>query len=245
MKRNLAMLLAGLMALTTMVGCTPQESADSAAPTPSVETPAPSEAQPSSGGASVAIFRGVIETVDGTTAIVKPNEDQAHILSSGDQVSVSLAASDSDFVVGDEIVVYYTGEIMESYPLQIDVVDIVSATEFDDTMGNEDASTDGSDIETQPLAPMGSVVVNIEGTITEVSEDGQRFLLDTGKWVTVTANTELGIGGPNAAPIEEQFFEDTFRVGNSIAGFTEDESAEELVAYAIYTNWNWEDPVDR
>ncbi len=90
---------------------------------------------------------------------------------------------------------------------------------------------------------MRSVMVNIEGIIVEVSEDGKRFKLNTGKWVVVTENTELGITSPNAAPKEKQYFEPTFRIGNSIAGFTLDESTDTLIAYAIYTNWNWENPI--
>ncbi len=90
---------------------------------------------------------------------------------------------------------------------------------------------------------MGDVVVNIEGVITEVSDDGNSFLLDSGKWVIVTDETELGITGPNAALRDEQYLEETFRVGNSISGFTEDTTSEELIAYAIYTNWNWESPI--
>ncbi len=90
-------------------------------------------------------------------------------------------------------------------------------------------------------AVMGSVMVNIEGVITEVSDDGMSFKLDNGKWVDVVDDTEIGITGPTAA--KEQFFEPTFRVGNMIAGFTENENAARITAYAIYTNWNWEDPI--
>ncbi|MBO2945258.1 hypothetical protein JJQ72_14865 [Paenibacillus sp. F411] len=114
------------------------------------------------------------------------------------------------------------------------------------TFGDAEANTVTADaISSNAVleAPMGSAIVNIEGVITEVSEDGKSFLLDTGKWVTVNNETEMGITGPAAAPKDEQYFEDTFRVGNSIAGFTEDENAAELVAYAIYTNWNWEEPM--
>lgn len=88
----------------------------------------------------------------------------------------------------------------------------------------------------------GKVAVNIEGTIVEVAEDGMSFKLDNGTWVKVTDETEIGISGPTAAPADEQFFEPTFRVGNAIAGFTLVEG-EEVDAYAIYTNWNWEDPI--
>lgn len=92
-------------------------------------------------------------------------------------------------------------------------------------------------------APSGKVIVNIEGVIVEVSDDGLSFKLDNNKWVKITDETEIGITGPTAAPKDKQFFEPTFRVGNSIAGFTLDENANEIIAYAIYTNWNWEDPI--
>lgn len=90
-------------------------------------------------------------------------------------------------------------------------------------------------------APMGKVAVNIEGVITEVSEDGKEFKLDNGQWVVVNSDTELGINSPTAAPKDEQLFEDKFEVGNSIAGFTlDDTSKDKVTAYSIYTNWNWD-----
>ncbi len=69
-------------------------------------------------------FTGVIEEIYDDTAIVIPNDDQVDILASGDRVSVNLSAFEDELAVGDEIKVYYTGEIMESYPLQINVIDI-------------------------------------------------------------------------------------------------------------------------
>lgn len=91
--------------------------------------------------------------------------------------------------------------------------------------------------------PAASAVVNIEGVITEVGEDGLSFTLDNGMQVVVTDETELGIDGPTAAPKEEQLFEPTFRVGNLIGGFTEDTSTDPVTAAVIYTNWNFEDPI--
>ncbi len=89
-----------------------------------------------------------------------------------------------------------------------------------------------------------SVVVNIEGTIKEVSKDGKSFMLNNGKWIITDKHTEMGISGLNAAPKDEQYFEPSFRVGNSIAGFTEYPKGELLVAQVIYTNWNWDNPVE-
>lgn len=91
--------------------------------------------------------------------------------------------------------------------------------------------------------PAASAVVNIDGVITEVGEDGLSFTLDNGMQVVVTDETELGIDGPTAAPKEEQLFEPTFRVGNLIAGFTENPSADPVTASVIYTNWNFENPI--
>lgn len=92
-------------------------------------------------------------------------------------------------------------------------------------------------------APAASALVNIEGTITEVGEDGLTFTLDNGMEVVVTDKTKIGIDGPTAPPKEEQLFEPTFRVGNLIGGYTEDTSSNPVQAAAIYTNWNFEHPI--
>ncbi|WBF55291.1 hypothetical protein HXV90_05225 [Lysinibacillus sp. JK80] len=92
-------------------------------------------------------------------------------------------------------------------------------------------------------APAASALVNIEGTITEVGEDGLSFTLDNGMEVVVTEKTKIGIDGPTAPPKEEQLFEPTFRVGNLIGGYTEDTSSNPVQAAAIYTNWNFEHPI--
>lgn len=94
-----------------------------------------------------------------------------------------------------------------------------------------------------PNAPSACQMVNVEGTIVKVFNNGLSFVLDTGKTVHVTDHTEIGITTPTAAKKEDQFFEPTFRVGNNIAGFTENEESNEFEAYAIYTNWNWDDPI--
>ncbi|WP_337975889.1 hypothetical protein [Lysinibacillus capsici] len=92
-------------------------------------------------------------------------------------------------------------------------------------------------------APAASALVNIEGTITEVGEDGLSFTLDNGMKVVVTDKTKIGIDGPTAPPKEEQLFEPTFRVGNLIGGYTENTSSNPVQAAAIYTNWNFEHPI--
>ncbi|WP_409972799.1 hypothetical protein [Bacillus sp. Bva_UNVM-123] len=91
--------------------------------------------------------------------------------------------------------------------------------------------------------PAASAMLNIEGIITEVGDDGLSFTLDNGMEVVVTDETKLGIDGPTAPPKEEQLFEPTFRVGNLIGGFTEDTSADPVTAAVIYTNWNFENPI--
>lgn len=92
-------------------------------------------------------------------------------------------------------------------------------------------------------APAACVAANIEGVIVEISDDGMSIKLDNGKWVKIDDNTEFGTTLPTSAAIEDQLIEPTFRVGNSIAGFTLDENRSKVLAYAIYINWNWDDPI--
>lgn len=92
-------------------------------------------------------------------------------------------------------------------------------------------------------APAVKAMLNIEGVITEVGDDGLSFTLDNGMEVVVTDETKLGMNGPTAPSKEEQLFEPTFRVGNLIGGFTEDTSADPVTAAVIYTNWNFENPI--
>ena len=92
-------------------------------------------------------------------------------------------------------------------------------------------------------APAGKAMINIEGIITEVGKDGLSFTLDNGMKVIVLNETRLGMSGPTALPKEEQLFEPTFRVGNLIGGFAEDTSTDPVTATAIYTNWNFENPI--
>lgn len=109
---------------------------------------------------------------------------------------------------------------------------------------NNDAAIDLTErIVVDNSAPAASVMLNIEGVITEVGEDGMSFTLDNGMKVVVTDETELGIDGPTAPPKEEQLFEPTFRVGNLIGGFTENTSENPVTAAVIYTNWNFENPI--
>jgi hypothetical protein len=112
------------------------------------------------------------------------------------------------------------------------------------TNTNNDAALDLTErIVVDNSRPAASAMLNIEGFITEVGEDGLSFTLDNGMEVVVTDETKLGIDGPTAPPKEEQLFEPTFRVGNLIGGFTEDTSADPVTAVVIYTNWNFENPI--
>ncbi len=122
MKKLLSTLFLALTLGTTLVACQ-EVSLD-------VESSEPNN--------SVSVFRGVISEINGDSAIVTPNDDQEHILSSGDKVSVDLSKSTTTFALGDEIVVYYTGDIMESDPLQVVVTDIERVLEDDVVTPDED-----------------------------------------------------------------------------------------------------------
>lgn len=121
----------------------------------------------------------------------------------------------------------------------IAVVAVVTLTNI-----NNDAAIDLTDrIVVDNSGPAAKVMLNIEGVIIKVGEDGMSFTLDNGMEVVVTEETKLGINGPTAPPKEEQLFEPTFRVGNLIGGFTENTSASPVTAAVIYTNWNFENPI--
>jgi len=66
-------------------------------------------------------FTGEIIEVNGTSAIVVPNEGSL-IRSSGDKVSISI--EEGAFKVGDIVFVEHYPEVMESYPLQITMISI-------------------------------------------------------------------------------------------------------------------------
>ncbi len=179
---------------------------------------------------SVAIFRGVIEEMDEANAIVVPNDDQDHVLSSGDKVMVNLSVSDSEFEIGDEVVVYYTGELMESYPLQIDTVDVELSSEFDAETAGENVLND-TDIEVNELLPTAKIAINIEGFVTEIN--GNKITLDNGKTVIITEETAFetqNVG--ETVPINDEIL-----VGNFIQGFTlDDETLDEVTALVINSN---------
>ncbi len=142
-KRLLTTLLVGAMTISLLTACSEQVQS-----TNNILTGELTNEQNISTENSVAIFRGIIDEINENIAIVVPNSDQEHILSSGDKVKVNISASNSEFTVGDEIVVYYTGEIMESYPLQIDTVDVELAEDFDQMLSENNENADSSGTET-------------------------------------------------------------------------------------------------
>ncbi len=219
MKRLLTILIVGIMIIPILTACSEQI------------TPVHNDEQNISGESSVAIFRGVIDKINDNTAIVVPNSDQEHILSSGDKVTVNLSVSDSEFVAGDEIIVYYTGEIMESYPLQIETVDVELAEGFDQMLSEDKENTDSSDTETNELLPTAKIEINIEGVVTEVN--GNKITLDNGKTVIITEETAFEtqkIG--EIVPIDREIL-----VGNFIQGFTlDDDTLGEVTALVINSN---------
>lgn len=80
-------------------------------------------------------------------------------------------------------------------------------------------------------------IVNIDGIIDEVSEDGLSFRIGD-LWVRVDENTMYGIPGPNALPADEQLVSSTFLTGNAVSGYTEDDPATGSVyALRIYNNF--------
>ena len=73
------------------------------------------------GCGSRASFWGTVQTVSGDTVQVAPNEGE-DILRAGDLVSFSLPKNAPVPAPGDYVCVTYTGDIAESYPLQVQAV---------------------------------------------------------------------------------------------------------------------------
>lgn len=89
----------------------------------------------------------------------------------------------------------------------------------------------------------GKQMVNIEGVITNVLDNGLTFELDNGMIIIVEDTTKIGTDVTSELAKEMQLVEPTFRAGNSISGYAEDVESEEIIATQIYTNWNWENPI--
>lgn len=106
MKKVILVLCAAIMVIG-LVACAP-------AKTPDDDIIDPNES---------VFFTGEITQISGSTALVTPNEGE-QIRSSGDAVYIDLQSSEDRFAVGDIIKVEYDGSVMESYPLQINVISV-------------------------------------------------------------------------------------------------------------------------
>ncbi len=91
--------------------------------------------------AELTTFKGVISSIDENRAIVVPNKDETIILSSGDQVYVAIPHT-LDVKVGDEVTVEYDGDIMESYPLQVNTISVNGIKIEQESLDAEDVSDD-------------------------------------------------------------------------------------------------------
>ncbi|WP_423190011.1 DUF3221 domain-containing protein [Alkalibacterium sp. f15] len=67
-------------------------------------------------------FEGTIISVEGSHVIVEPSEGE-EIRQSGSEVSIRVE-DDLNLEVGDEVIVTHEGTIMESFPLQINLIEI-------------------------------------------------------------------------------------------------------------------------
>ncbi|RXZ82647.1 hypothetical protein EBB07_09090 [Paenibacillaceae bacterium] len=94
-----------------------------------------------------------------------------------------------------------------------------------------------SGVSSKPPGVTAKQMVNIDGIISEVSEDGQSFKVGD-LWVTVTKDTEFGITGPTAPEPSEQLLEKEFKVGNAVSGYTaQDVTSGKVTADHIYNNF--------
>lgn len=66
-------------------------------------------------------FSGEVIELSDTFAVILIDENES-IRSSGDKVSINFG--ETDLSIGDKIIVKYDGVIMESYPLQVNVLSI-------------------------------------------------------------------------------------------------------------------------
>jgi len=70
-----------------------------------------------------ATFTGTIEEINGQSALVSIEEGE--ILNSGNSVNIDLSVNSKEtFHVGDRVKVSYDGEVRESLPLSVNVIDI-------------------------------------------------------------------------------------------------------------------------
>lgn len=87
------------------------------------------------------------------------------------------------------------------------------------------------------LAATGKMAVNIDGIISEVSDDGKSFKVN-GVWVNVTPDTIMGIAEPTAGEQSDELLQKEFKVGNAVSGYTtEDLSTGKVNATRIYNHF--------
>lgn len=92
-------------------------------------------------------FSGQIKEITGSMAIVSV-DDGEEIRRSGDLVEVDLSKSETEeFTVGDRVMVVYTGQVEEKYPLGIETVEVillasleVEEGQLEEVVGQEDLS---------------------------------------------------------------------------------------------------------
>ncbi len=119
MKKIFTLALASLVALSILVGCS------NSATEQDLKTDTDDVVNTSHQ------FSGVISEVDQNSAIVTPNEGEA-ILSSGDAVIIALPDT-LEVGVGDEVTVVYDGNVMESYPLQVNIISVTKTASSNET----------------------------------------------------------------------------------------------------------------
>ena len=77
---------------------------------------------------SAANFSGIVAEVSDRSLLIEVNEEEEEFKSSN-LIQVSLidesVANKIAFSPGDEVIVYYDGRILESYPAQINQVDLI------------------------------------------------------------------------------------------------------------------------
>lgn len=84
-------------------------------------------------------FKGKIVSIDGDEAIVTPDEGE-DIRRSSDAVRVNIAYYSKPLKAGDAVTIYYDGVIMDSYPLQINVLGINNEMfQIEDPLANPEA----------------------------------------------------------------------------------------------------------
>lgn len=151
-------------------------------------------------------FSGIIEEVYEKSILVKVNEGISSDLVS---VSLDLKLKDSitDFYLGEEVRIYYDGNIAESYPAQINNVYTIIPIESDnpttdinlkptkiETVGDFDDVT--MVVKKETVSPKGSILV-FENKSNNLAIYGEYFLLEqkiNDKWYEVPISIDGDYG---------------------------------------------------